>query len=96
MLEGRIQFDLRAAHGTQDYEAWAITLLNKSKLIDHDETRQRFMAYAQHLHVSVTVDKQKPKFAFEAYGKKGWLKCKSFSLIEFISTLPVNPLSFQL
>jgi len=52
VLEGRIQCDLRAVQGTQDYEAWAVTLLNKSKLIDHTETRQTFMAYARHLHVS--------------------------------------------
>ena len=57
MLEGRIQFDLRAVHGTQDYEAWAVTLLNKSKLIDHDVARQRFMEYARHLRVSTSSKK---------------------------------------
>ena len=55
VLEGRIAFDLRAAPGTQDYEAWAVTLLNKSKLIKHEEASQRFMTYAEHLQVLLAV-----------------------------------------
>ncbi|CAK8690224.1 unnamed protein product [Clavelina lepadiformis] len=46
---GRLKYDLRASPGSQDYESWAVSLLNKSKLIEDRRESQRFMSYSTHL-----------------------------------------------
>nr|CAB3237967.1 probable ATP-dependent RNA helicase DHX58 [Phallusia mammillata] len=48
-LGGEIKFNLHARKGSQDYEAWVITLRNRSKTLANDDLSHKLMMFAEHL-----------------------------------------------